>query len=147
MPRLRGISEITSAALLALIVLILGSFIVSRIFSIIDTSIREAREEVAEVEHRFRQSLGILAAYKPSIDTVNIVVSSSDYPVKLLAVYINETMWNNQCIVFSGYGVGDVEAFLLKKYSTALIRCSVPSGSLLVKLVYEGGVIEVYVEE
>ncbi|ALL00793.1 hypothetical protein Pyrde_0743 [Pyrodictium delaneyi] len=137
---LRGISELTSAALLALIVISIGGLVVIRVIESIQTGIQEATNQLIEAEMSLRQALGVTAAYIDSLGNLIVVLVSGDFPVKLQDVYINDTLWSSQCRAASAGRTGPIEGFVVQPYSIVVITCSVGAASYAdVKIVYEGG--------
>ncbi len=138
---LRGISEITSAALLTLIVLIVGSFVIARILGALEHGLSEAQGKIVRIEQEMGSTLVVMAAYKPTDTSVKVVLVSGEYPVKLLAVYVNDELWTANCLVDGS----PVNGYMVAPDTLAVLECSgVPSGTVSVKIVYEGGEVAAF---
>ncbi len=136
MVRLRGISEITSAAILTLIVLIVGGFVVARILGVLEHGLSEAQNRISMIEREMGSTLAVMAAYKPSDTIARVILVSGEYPVKLTAVYVNDELWAANCLVDGS----PVDGYTMGPETVAVLECTgVPLGTVSVKVVYEGG--------
>ena len=144
--RARGISELTSAALIALIVLVVGGFAVSKIVNMLASQKQDISREVVEQLAQAREALSSpFAYYSDALGKLYVAVATGDYPVKPYAVYVNETPATSSCIIRDSrgntYSVGD---YTIPPYSIAVIECSVSAGNLYrVTVLYEGGRLQV----
>lgn len=136
MYRVRGVSELTSAALLALIVLVVGGFVVSHILSILEYGYSETQNRILGISQEIEKTLTVMAAYKPADSIVRVVLASGGYPVRLDAVYVNEILWTDACTVDGS----PVKGFVVGPDSIVVLECtSTPSGTVSVKVAYDGG--------
>lgn len=144
--KVRGVSELTSAALIALIVLVVGGFAVSKIVGMLSSQKQDISREVVRQLEQARAALSSpFAYYSDSLGKLYVAVATGDYPVKPYAVYVNDTPATSSCIIrdSSGntYSIGD---YTIPPYSIAVIECSVPSGSFYrVTVLYYGGSLHV----
>ena len=142
---LRGVSEMVSASLLALIVLVVGGVVVASILGRLEAERQRAVETVVEKLEETRQALAPVMAYQ-SGGTVYVVVASGDYPVRILSVYVDNQPGSCRLVYSNGTSVA-VEGALVPPYASATLECSVATtGAHLVKIVYEGGSVAVLAE-
>ena len=129
-----GISPIVSTVLLILIIVSIGAVLVTSAYRMYSTFRSQVIEERSRIERELRQSLGVLLIRADSsIDKVTIVVVAADYPVKIYAIYINNTLVSEPNIELPPFEVSELEVNYL----------GLNSGDLLnIKIVYEGGRIE-----
>ena len=137
---MHGVSELVSASLLALMVLIVGGMVVSRIISTVSYGVEAGERQVTEAMLTYRQTVSIITAYIDSSNVLHVVVATGDYPAKLDALYINNTPAAG-CVVDSGGSSGPLEGFTIPYYSLAHIRCDLPAGTELVTVIlyHRGG--------
>jgi len=137
---LRGVSELVSAALLSLIVLIVGGYIVVNIIEIFEEQKSSIEKRFLDEAMRARSIIGIVASYyDDNSQNVVVVVASGDYPVKIYSVYLNNSIASNCTIKLTNGEESQLEDFSLKPYSLATIACKAPPGLYTVKISYEGG--------
>ena len=143
---LRGISEYVSAALLAIIVLGIGALVVSRIIEDTQLAAQRGEENVIETKLRSMQDLTVALAYIDTSSVLHVVVVSAEAPVNIEAIYVNNTLWNDQCSIglVNGTLLSSPPNTVLPYYAAAIINCYLPAGTTIasVKIVYGGG--EVY---
>ncbi|BEP18301.1 hypothetical protein PYJP_16530 [Pyrofollis japonicus] len=141
--RLRGISEYVSAALLAIIVLGVGGLVVSRIIETTYTAQQQAEQQSVRAKVEAMQDLTIALAYINQSDVLHVVVVTDNTPVLLYDVYVNNTLWSDNCTarLNNGSEYHPVHNVRLPYYAAADIECTLPAGTSLaeVKLVYQGG--------
>ncbi|ABM80013.1 hypothetical protein [Hyperthermus butylicus] len=137
--KLRGVSEIVSAALLVIIVVSVGAFVVARILETIGYGIHAGERQVLKTMISTRQAVAPALAYIDANNTLHVVIVTGDYPVELTALYINGSIATN-CNVTSGNTTGPLEGFVVPYYSLAHIQCSLPADTKLAEVtLYHGG--------
>ena len=129
---MRAISELTSAALLTIIVISIGGIVLASVLSYIDSKEQELRQNIVEEEIRVSESLALLDYFYNGTHTI-IYVGSASFPVKIYAVYINSTPQN--CVALYN-GTSYSLPFTMKPLSVAEIVC--PSHGVF-KIIYDGG--------
>ncbi len=135
-----GVSEQLSAVILTLIVLSSMSILFIYANSFISITEQRISRKIIESEALVRQALDIAAAYI-SGDELRLVIASNNYPVKLYGIYINESLFTSYCNINGGI----IEGHVVEPLCIEVITCSIgPANFTLVKLTYEGGVIEAY---
>ena len=146
--RYRGISELVSASLLALIVIIVGGIIVAKMLGELNSRINQISENLVEAEMSLSQAVDIAIAYIDGNGDLQLVVAAGDFPVKLHGIYVNSTPASG-CTVFLTNGeTGALEGFEIPAYSLARITCSLGPDALAadVRLIYEGGEVHAYAQ-
>ena len=135
--KLRAISEIVAALLIMLIVISIGVSIYLYILSNILRYQQYMSQQLLSEEVKFRQTLTILHVLGNSTDnSVVVIVVSGNWPVNLIAVYINNTL----AVDFLSLG----KPKTIPPQSTIELQIPSPiplsSNSIIeVKVVYEGG--------
>jgi hypothetical protein len=139
----RGISELVSAALLVIIVVTVGTLVVSRIIESASYGAQVSQMLGLKQVISARQALAVVyAAVNHTSSTLDIIVGTGDFPVNLQAVYANETLltnctasWDNSTAKLTGNNT-----VTLPPYTLARITCTLPKpGVVQVKVYYEGG--------
>ena len=144
---LRGISELISASLLALIVVVIGGAITATIIQHITATRQLVEHEFRDSILKARQELEITIAY---IDGNNIIaiIATDNMPVKLNDVYINGTPVTRNCTLSlnNGETITDIRGYIIPYYTAATLRCIMPHPARYARLliVYDGG--EAYAE-
>ncbi len=138
---LRGISEYVSAALLAIIVLGVGALVVSRIIENTYTAQQLAEQQLIKTTMESRQDLAIALAYIDDNSVLHVIIVTDNTPVKLYDIYINNTLWSNECTLSLNNGQTlTPHNIVLPYYAAATITCNLGGKSYAdVKIVYEGG--------
>ncbi|MET1101607.1 MAG: hypothetical protein ABWW69_03920 [Pyrodictiaceae archaeon] len=143
---MRGLSPYVSAILLTLIVLVVGGMIVANTISIAGQRYQDIERRVLEIEHTSRQDLGLLASYIDSQNNLRIYLATGDYPVKILAVYVDGVLYTSKCSFYTGNTTSIVECSppcLAPAYTMVIIKCSgVAKDIVSYRVVYEGGAVE-----
>ncbi len=146
----RAVSEYVSAIMLAIIVLASGAAIYIYAMNVLDRNYQRIENELIRAEHEMRQSLSIVASYFVN-SNATIIVVSGDYPVKILDIYINNTVATPSCELIIGANKSTLP-YTLRPYTSAVILCSwstAPSSgtSVPIKIVYEGGEVEALAQQ
>ena len=145
--RLRGVSELVSASLLALIVVIIGGAITVTIMQHIAITRQLAEQEFENSIFKARQELEITISYIDGNDIIAIV-ATDNMPVKLNDVYINGSLATRNCTLSlnNGETVTNIRDYIIPYYAAATLRCTMPHPAQYARLliVYEGG--EAYAE-
>ncbi len=145
--KLRGVSELVSASLLALIVVIVGGAVAAAIMQHAAATRQLAEQEYINNVLKARQELEIAITYIDGNDLVAIIVTDN-MPVRLNDVYINGTLVTGNCRISlnNGETVTSIKGYTLPYYTAATLRCTMPHAAQYAKLliVYEGG--EAYAE-
>ena len=140
----RGISEYVSAIILAIIVMIGGAMVLIYAMSTLEQGYQRIEEELLRAEHTARQSLTIIASYVVNTELRTVVVTA-DYPVKILDIYVNNSLVTPSCklvIEDSSFSI----PYILEPYTAAMILCTLstapePGSYIEVRIAYEGGVV------
>ena len=139
----RGVSELTSAALLALIVLIAGGFVVSRIIALAGEAGVRAERHLVEQSLSMLRDLETALAYVDSGGTLHAVVVTGPLPIHLYSIYVNGVEITGSCTVelTNGTSLPASGKPLLPSEVVAHISCSDVAASepVEVRIVYEGG--------
>jgi len=139
-----GVSQYVSTVVLIAIVLGLSVVVYANFRESLLLTSDVVGGGLARVERFLKSSLLLNAAYVRGGRELILILSGSSTPVKILSIYINNTIYVDRCVL-SGNVVGDGE---LKPYGVAVVKCYVgdlPEGLLYVRITYEGGVLEAYV--
>lgn len=146
--RCRGISELVSATLLALIVIIIGGIIVAKMLSELNARINQISKNLVEAEMSLSQAVDIAIAYIDGNGDLQLVVATGDFPVKLYGLYVNSTLASGCTVSLTNGETGALEGFEIPAYSLARITCSLGPGAAAadVKLIYEGGEVHAYAQ-
>ncbi len=135
-----GVSEQLSAVILTLIVLSSMPLLFIYTNNFISMTEQRISRKIIESEASVKQALDIAAAYI-SGDELILVIASNNYPVKLYGVYVNESLFTSYCNINGG----TVEGHVVEPLYLEVITCSIGlTNFTLIKLTYEGGVIEAY---
>jgi len=138
---LRAVSELVSAALLALIAVAVGGAVVALLLNQLVQQRAILQEEVARNIFATRQAVGIvLARVDPATGDVEAVVVTGDTPTKIEAVYIDERQ--AQCSITLTDGTPLPPGGRIPPYTAVLLTCTPPAGAqppYLVRIVYPGG--------
>ncbi len=135
-----GVSEQLSAVILTLIVLSSMSLLFIYAGNVISIVEQKISRKIVEASGSTRQVLDIATAFI-SGDELILVVASNNYPVKLYGIYINESLATSYCNI-SGK---TIEGHVVEPLCLEVITCNIGLINFtLVKLTYEGGVIEAY---
>ncbi|MCS7128032.1 MAG: hypothetical protein RMI83_02005 [Desulfurococcaceae archaeon] len=135
-----GVSEQLSAVILTLIVLSSMSLLFIYANNFISITEQRISRRIIEAGASVKQALDIAAAYI-SGDELVIVIASNNYPVKLYDIYVNESLATSYCNI-NGEAI---EGHVVEPLYLEVITCSMGlTNFTLIKLVYEGGVIEAY---
>ena len=146
--RYRGISELVSASLLALIVVIIGGIILAKMLGELNARINQISESLIEAEISLSQAVDIAIAYIDRDGNLQLVVATGDFPVKLHGLYVNSTPASSCTVSLTTGETGALEGFDIPAYSLARITCSLGPGAVAadVKLIYEGGEVHAYAQ-
>ncbi|MCX8198789.1 MAG: hypothetical protein N3E36_02010 [Sulfolobales archaeon] len=135
-----GVSEQLSAVILTLIVLSSMSLLFIYANNFISITEQRISRRIIEAGASVKQALDIAAAYI-SGDELVIVIASNNYPVKLYDIYVNESLATSYCKINGE----TIEGHVVEPLYLEVITCSMGlTNFTLIKLVYEGGVIEAY---
>ncbi len=96
------------------------------------------------------QSLSVISSYIDPNNTLRVFLSVGRLSVKVLDVYINNTLASNACIAsFENYSIPITSHPLLPSLSVVAISCnlSVSATNAFVKIVYMGGEVETYAQK
>lgn len=135
-----GISEQLSAVILTLIVLSSMSLLFIYANNVISMAEQKISRKIVEASSSTKQVLDIATAFI-SGDELILIVVSNNYPVKLYGVYVNESLATSHCNI----GGETIEGHVVEPLCIEVITCNIGlTNFTLVKLAYEGGVIEAY---
>jgi len=135
---MRAISELVSAALLALIAITVGGLVVSLLVNSLAQQRSQLQDELVKQLYGSRQAIGIVLAYVAPDGYIHIVAATGDTPSTINAVYVNGEKADCTLKLTNGtaisYGAG------IPPYTSVVAECS-PVGSppYIVRLVYPGG--------
>ena len=143
---LRAVSELVSAALLALIAITVGGFVVAMLVNNLVQQQGRLQEEIVRNIYATRQAIGIVLARVDNTGRVEVVIATGDTPTPIQAVYINGTPADCNITLTNG----DTVAYgaPIPPYTAAVIRCTPPSGAgpHVVRIVYPGGAVTALAE-
>lgn len=123
--------------LLLLIVVTLGVLLTINLAYIYSLNQQKTMESVIKRELASRQDLSILLVSGRSQDgTVSVVLASGSWPVKILAIYVNDSLARNYEPPL------ELDAFSVQTVTFESPITLSPNTIVRVKIIHEGGTIE-----
>lgn len=138
----RAVSEIVSSIIPTVIVVIIGSSLITYSAYMYFTTRNTLIEHLNRIENELRQSISVLIAYGSRDDNrITIILVAGEYGVKILDIYINGTAIN-YTTQLSSYEVKVIEINSLD-IGINLSQTS-PQTTLSILVIYEGGDLHIY---
>ena len=135
--RLRSVSELVSAALLGLIAITIGGFVVALLVSQLSQQQSMIQEQLVKNIFETRQEVSIAFAYVSGTNVVAVAVTG-DTPTSIDAVYIDGQLAS--CTLSLTNGTTISLGSRIPPYTAVVIRCPVSTtGAHVVRIVYPGG--------
>ncbi len=141
-------SEYVSAILLTSITLAVGALIIIGLYSWYTGLISDLTLQRARYSIELSEALGIAAAYINSSNYIIAVLVTGPNPVRLLSIYVNDTLVTSAVIEHDGGSTTFTgKPLTLEGYSAYVVAINGSQyassvSSARVKIVYEGGSLE-----
>ena len=146
----KAVSPLVSSVILMLIVLGIGVYIVAYAFMNFQLYSQRISWESQRKLLAASQDIGILATYINTLSSprkLYVLLATGGSPVKILAVYINDTLYNDRCsISINGSPPSSIptNGIYAPPKSFIAITCSVLGNFAKVVVIYEGGSVFAY---
>ena len=141
----RAISELVSAALLALIAITVGGLVLAWFTGYLQLGSQSVERQLVRSQLAALQEASVAAAYVDSSGVLHVYVATGPNPVTINSVYVNGTLYNSNCTVYYDSASEALPDARVPGYALAEIRCSLPSPAPAeVRIIYGGGVLVAY---
>ena len=135
--KLRSVSELVSAALLGLIAITVGGFVVALLVNQLSQQQSMSQEQLVKSVFETRQDISIAFAYVSGSNVVAVAVTG-DTPTRIDAVYVDEQLAS--CTLSLTNSTTVPIGSSIPPYTAVIIRCPVSTtGAHVVRIVYPGG--------
>lgn len=142
---LRAVSELVSAALLALIAISVGGLVLAWLTGYLQLGSQSLERQLVRSQLAALQEASVAAAYVDAAGVLHVYVATGPNPVRIDYVYVNGTLYDSNCSVYYDSVSEGLPGALVPGYTVAEVRCSLPSPSPAeVRIIYGGGVLLAY---
>lgn len=142
---MRAVSELVSAALLALIAITVGGLVLAWFTGYLQLGGQAVEKQLVRSQLAALQEASVAAAYVDSSGVLHVYIATGPNPVTINDVYVNGTLYDSNCTVYYNSTAHTLPDVVVPSYAIAEVRCSLPSPvPAEVRIIYGGGVLLAY---